>query len=263
MKYSIFFVFLILLFGSLKIQAQYKNKYKLTDEDRTALEGIIVERYYVSDTSNVLDKDTTGGVLPIGSITYRIYVDMKPGYSLQLVYGNKKHLLCIKTTTTFFNNTYVSALTGFNIHEKEFNKNTVALDSWLTMGAACRLYTGIPLLDDKDGSVLKGRPSLGKADGFTNGTFPYFKQFNLDMNFFNQTKNDSVFSTNNGGWAAAGGVKGPNDDNKVLIAQLTTNGKLSFELNIQLGTPTGGMVKFVTGNPEESEIKFDELKYNN
>ena len=260
MKHTFFFIILIAFLSCIKIQAQ--TKYKLTSEDRTALEGIIVEKYYVSDTSNVLDKDTTGGVLPIGSVTYRIYVDMKPGYKLQTVYGNQKHTMCIKTTTTFFNNLSAGGLTGYDIKYKFINKNTVALDSWLTMSAACRTFAGVPKSDDPDSSVIIGRPSLEKKDGFTMGVLPTPKIFNLDMGFFNQTKNDSVLCTNNGGWAALEGVKGPTADNKVLIAQLTTNGKLSFELNIQLGTPKGGTVQFVASNPEGSEIKFDGLKYN-
>ena len=47
----------------------------------------------------------------------------------------------------------------------------------------------------------------------------------------------------------------------VLIAQLTTNGKLSFELNLQIGTPTGGTIQFVAKNPEGNELKFKQLTY--
>ncbi len=259
MKHLILIIIFFNVLSVCSISLYAQNKYILTHTDSSALEGIIVEKYYVSDSTDIID--TTGGKLPIGSTTYRIFVDMKPGYSLQLVYGNQRQTLCIKTTTTFFNNTYIFALTGYNVDLKEINKNTVALDSWLTMGASTKLYTGIPLSDDKDGSILTGRKSLSQADGLTNGTLPYFKEFNLDLNFFNQTKNDSVLCTNNGGWAALNGVKGSTSDNKVLIAQLTTNGKLSFELNVQLGTPTGGIVKFVSKNPVESEIMFNELNY--
>ena len=182
MKYVNFFVLFIIIFIS-GISLYAQEKYVLTHTDSTALEGIIVERYYVSDSTNVLDMDTTGGVLPKGSITYRIYVDMKPDYCLQAVYGNSKHTLTIKTTTTFFNNTYRPAVLGFNIH-KDIDKNTVALDSWLTMSAASRLFAGILKEDDHDGSFLKGRPALEKADGFTHGVFPEFKTYNLDMSFF-------------------------------------------------------------------------------
>ena len=82
------------------------------------------------------------------------------------------------------------------------------------------------------------------------------------MNFFNNDSTAAKFSANNGGWAALGGVKGPTSENRVLIAQLTTNGKLSFRINIQIGTPTGGSLKFVAKNPEGMEIKFNGLEYN-
>ena len=79
------------------------------------------------------------------------------------------------------------------------------------------------------------------------------------MKFFNNDSTASNFTTNDGAWAALGGVKGPTPENRVLIAQLTTNGKLSFGLNVQIGTPTGGFVQFVAKNPEGSEIRFEGL----
>jgi hypothetical protein len=241
---------------STSVRAQ--ENYKITHDDSLALENVFVEKYYVADSSDYAD--TSGGILPKGSITYRIFIDMKPGYTMQMVYGDKRHELIIKTTTTFFNNTYCNAITGFNIQPKLINKNTVALDSWITMGAATRIHTGIPRSEDKDGSIIT-RPSLSKADGFTNGIMQLFKAMNLDLDFFKDKKDASIFSTTNGGWAAlgGGGVKGPTPDNKVLIAQLTTNGTLSFRLNVQIGTPTRGWVKFVYTNPGPGEVEFKSL----
>jgi len=245
-----------LFINCINLTAQYKNG--LNHDDSLALEKVIVEKYYVANASDY--EDTTGGILPKGSVTYRIYIDMKPGYLLQVVYGNQNHELFIKTSTTFFNNTYCMAMTGFNISPKEINENTVALDSWLTMGAATRLHTGILKSDDKDGSILK-KPSLDKSDGLTIATTPTFKVFNLDLSFFKDQKDPSVFSTRNGGWSALEGVKGPDANNRVLIAQLTTNGLLSFDINVQIGTPRGP-IKFVSSNPESSEVLFKDLSYN-
>jgi hypothetical protein len=252
-----FFFCLFIITNISPIQAQ--EKYVATHDDSLALENVITEVYYVSDSSDLAD--TSGGVLSQGAVTYRIYIDMKPGYSLQMVYGNQKHELFIKTDTKFFNNQECGALTGFNVDARRINDNSVALDSWITMGAATRLHTGILKADDKDGSVIK-RATLDNTDGLTKGELPNFKIFNLDLNFFNDPKNASDFRTNNGGWAAPGGVKGPTNDNRVLIAQLTTNGKLNFELNIQIGTPTGGYVQFVAKRPEGSEIQSNKLTYN-
>jgi len=245
------FIYLVCSFLSGNISLRAQEKFVITHDDSLALENVIVERYYVSDSADYAD--TTGGILPKGSVTYRIYIDMKPGYALQMVYGDKKHELFLKTTTTFFNNLDCGAMTGFNISPKKINENTVALDSWLTMGAATKLHTGILKSDDKDGSIIK-RASMSKADGLTNGIFPTFKIFKLDLSFFQYKKNASLLSTYDGAWYALEGVKGPTADNRVLIAQLTTNGVLAFELNVQLRTPTKGTVKFVARNPEHSEL---------
>jgi hypothetical protein len=242
--------------------ANYSNNCNAQDinshEDSLALENIIVEKYYIADSTDY--SDSIKGILPEGSITYRIYVDMKPDYNLQAVYGNEKHELFIKTSSRFFNNTECYASTGFNIDAKKLNDNTNALDSWITLGAASRLNTGILKSEDNDGSILT-RNSLNHADGLTKGVFPNFKAFNLDLVFFNNNKDAVLFSTKNGAWAALGGVTGPTVENRVLIAQLTTNGKLSFNLNVQIGKPNGGSIKFVANNPDESGIKFDGLSY--
>jgi hypothetical protein len=251
----ILIAFLVLV----SISSSAQNNYIITHNDSLALENVIVEKYYISDSIDYAD--TTGGILPKGSVTYRIYIDMKPGYLLQTVYGNEKHELFIKTSTKFFNNKECLASTGFNIDAKKINDNTVALDSWITMGAATRLHTGILKSEDKDGSLIH-KYELRNADGLTKGTLPLFKIFNIDLNFFNNVKNAVIFSTNDGGWAAPGGVKGPTDENRVIIAQLTTDGILTFGLNIQIGTPSGGFIQFVGSNPEGSELKFDKLLYN-
>jgi hypothetical protein len=257
---NIFSFLLLLAYISISSKALFaQDIYRISHNDSLALENVIVEKYYIADSNDYAD--TTGGLLPKGSITYRIYIDMKPDYSLQLVYGDKKHELFISTSTLFFNNTECMAQTGFNIDAKKINNNTIALDSWITLGAASRLHTGILKAEDTDGSSYLKRPAFINADGLTKGNLPTFKVFNLDLNFFNNDSTATRFFTNNGGWGALGGVKGPNSENKVLIAQLTTNGKLSFEMNIQIGTPTRGVVKFVAKNPEGSEIQFKGLGY--
>jgi len=222
-----------------------------------ALEGIIVEKYYVADEKDIAD--TSGGSLPKGSVTYRIYVDMKPGYKLQAVYGVTGHDLIIKTTTTFFNNRR-GGKTGDLIDDKAINENTLALDSWLTMGSATKSHFGVIKADDRDGSVIK-RATLDKADGLTVNKPPALINYLLDLGFFEDAKAPSLFFANNGSLAAFSSVQGLSDDNKVLIAQLTTNGKLSFELNLQVGTPNCTVENYVARNPVGSEISFGGLIY--
>ena len=235
-----------------------QQNYTISHDDSLALESVIVEKYYVSTASDY--SDTKSDALPKGAVTYRIFIDMKPGYSLQAVYGTQKHELFLKTTTTFFNDKECMAETGFNIDAKKLHIGTIALDSWITMGAASRVHTGILRAEDKDGfSFITNRDSLNKVDGLTKGVLPDFQVYKLDLKFFNNDSTASNFTTNDGAWAALGGVKGPTPENRVLIAQLTTNGKLSFGLNVQIGTPTGGFVQFVAKNPEGSEIRFEGL----
>lgn len=221
------------------------------------LEGIIVEKYYVAEEKDVID--TTGGYLPKGSVTYRIYVDMKPGYKLQAIYGVPGHDLIIKTTTSFFNSKNGSK-TGDLIDDKSINANTVALDSWLTLGSATKSHFGILKDEDKDGSIIR-KAALGKADGFIPNKPPALINYLLDLSFFDDKQNPGLFFANNGSLASFSSVQGPTEDNRVLIAQLTTNGKLSFELNLQMGTPSCGVENYVAKNPQGTEMKFNGLTY--
>ncbi len=69
------------------------------------------------------------------------------------------------------------------------------------------------------------------------------------------------FKTSNGSWACLGGAEGPTASNRVLIAQMTTDGIFSFELNIQIGTPGGGVEQYVAKNPIGDQKLFKDLIY--
>ncbi len=229
--------------------------------DSLGLEGIIVEKYYSAGKAGT--KDTATGILPKNAVTYRIYVDMKPGYFLQAVYGVPGHQLLIKTTTTFFNDKAGGQKTGDQIDDKMINEHALALDSWVTLGLATKSHLGILKQDDKDASIIK-RKELDKADGLIAGkSFTNIIGFGLDLNFFQDSTNTaSVFSSDNGSWASLRGVAGSTADNRVLIAQLTTDGKLSFELNLQLFLPaTGKIQQWVARNPIGAEKKLEGLIY--
>ena len=71
----------------------------------------------------------------------------------------------------------------------------------------------------------------------------------------------NTFLTSNGAWSCLNGAMGPDTSNKVLIAQVTTNGVMSFELNIQLGTPEGGTEQFVAKDPTGQETQLAGLTY--
>src|SRR5215207_4210278 len=66
------------------------------------VENVFVETYYVTDSFDATD--TTGGGLPAGSKTYRVFVDLAPGTILKKIYGDENHPLKFSGTYPIFNN---------------------------------------------------------------------------------------------------------------------------------------------------------------
>ena len=56
----------------------------ISSEMNAQIEKVIVEKYYISDEIDATD--LTGGKVDSGSVTYRIYVDLKPGNILKKIY---------------------------------------------------------------------------------------------------------------------------------------------------------------------------------
>lgn len=247
---------------------------------QNGLESVIVEKYYISD-ANDQAADLDGGVLPVGSVTYRIFVDMLPGYKFQAAYGVPDHELRIETTTLFFNNEDRGAT--FPTYSKtQAARNTVMLDSWLSVGAACTGQFGVMKSEDngvatvvntyspqvlQNNNPLAGIP-LSQEDGLIAGTPEPVTAVGISSEvtvFDNQNDgtNGPAFVTTNGSWASLNGSTGPDPaTNKVLIAQITTDGTFSFALNVQIGTPSGGVENYVANNPVGSEILEPTLTYN-
>jgi hypothetical protein len=242
---------------------------------QNGLENIIVEKYYVSNTA---DANGSIGTLPNGSTTYRIYVDMLPGYKFQAAYGVPNHTLLIKTTTNYFNNEDYGATTAA-FSKTNAAKNSVMLDSWFSAGGACTGNYGI-LKSEDDGvnnvvnntvpQILQNTdPAAGipltTQDGLIAGTpeAVTFVGLTTELDAFDGTSQlGNMLITTNGSWASLNGSTGPTAANKVLIGQFTTNGCFSFELNIQIGTPTGGVQNYVARNPVGNEILLPSLTYN-
>jgi hypothetical protein len=242
------------------------------------LENIIVETYYVSDANDASVNDL-GGELPVGSVTRRIYVDMLPGYKFQAVYGLPNHELRIATTTQFFNNIDRGA-TSPTYTKNQAKDNTVMLDTWVSVGAACSGNFGVlKSVDDgvatnvnNDDVLQNNAPAAGipltEQDGLllVTGLSPQpVTTLGIDaqLALFDAENAGPVFSTFDGSWAALQGATGPNPEtNQVLIAQITTDGTLTFELNIQIGTPSGGVERYVASNPVDAEVLFPALTYN-
>ncbi len=235
------------------------------------LENVIIEKYYVSDAKDAMDvqyiTDAVGTVtdsvfLETGSVTYRIYIQLSPGYMLSKVYGDANHALKFSSSAGFFNNISRGVSFGKDLANSRLQYNTVALDSWITLGLAGRTLSGVLKPDDTDGSIVGGAhnksgmlanndASAGIPLTSSDGLVPlvaapsvwlqsgFVSNAGDDSTIFgslvkkNQFISNSAFLQNSGVTGAISGI------NKVILAQLTTKGDISFELNIQVQKTDG------------------------
>lgn len=219
------------------------------------LEAIMVEKYHVY--SPMPDSNYS---LVMGTVTYRVYADLQPGYRVQAVYGNAQNELKIWTSSFFFNSQFGGHEAGANLNSQNLNTGLVALDSWITIGNASSSHIGVPMAIDTNGSVLTC-PGLEVVDGLLDAKTIELLQFNINLKPFMSTVAANEFVTRNGGWAVGGGVAGGTKENLVLLGQFTTDGEFAFWLNLQLGTSNGKAVKYVWGLPEADEIMFEGLHF--
>ncbi len=242
------------------------------------LENVIVETYYIANANDTADINGDGNGLPLGSKTYRIYIDLAAGSKLIKLYGNPGHSLKFSSTTDFYNHND-GKIFGMSLPSVDLKNNTVALDSWLTLGQACKAkagsapktYYGILksrdtdgaalLVTNGDGMLLNNDPNAGipltSVDGFfsVNGSpqtptykFNFFGLDNSnDGNAFGAVLDTNVFDNDFCELVSgSSGIVGPQpDSNQILIAQLTTTGTLSFELNIEIKDATGKPINYV------------------
>ncbi|MEO8588939.1 MAG: hypothetical protein ABI432_06210 [Flavobacteriales bacterium] len=251
MRYSMLFMFLCL--STLRVSAQ-------------AIDRVIVERYYVQPGASASEP-------PL--VTYRVFIDLAADHELQMVYGDARHQLKFRTTADFYNDKLNGTEYGDRIAVDRLNTFPLALDSWLTIGAASKEHMGVPLALDTDGSILECPPYAGydlgsagprptplcSADGLLK--VPEIKEvvpFKFNTEYLSTVRGNEIESTI-GAWGVLGGTKGVTDDNVVLIAQLTTTGDLFFSLNLQIETPDHQAVRYVWSDPVEGEILFDGLTY--
>jgi hypothetical protein len=244
------------------------------------LEGIIVERYYVT-VENDGKAVNKSGELPAGSVTYRIFVDLKPGYRFQAAYGSKDHPLMITSTENFFNHIDAGTTHPNILPGRTLSQDVSLLDSWLSVGAASEYHLGIPKMYDSpsDETATPLKPgflenkegkkdySLRERDGLANAEilpFPTFFQMDSCLKFLGRATNGDSLIITDGAWAAMGkGSVGADSltTNTVLIAQLTTTGILSFELNLMIADPHGNSHKYVAKNPVGKEKTHASLIY--
>lgn len=219
--------------------------------DTNALEGIIVEKYYKSGTDDI------AAGLPEGAITYRVFADLKPDYTVLNYIAFSVHPMSIRVTGDgeFYNNG-LGGIFGANINPLLFTVDaSVALDSWLTIGGAHQGGLGVLKEDDTDDSSVLANsplgylfndegyclPTLQEQDGIAEGATPEITSLGLDadqLSIFGTSNSSDDFFVNDITIAVLGGFNMDNEENKVLIGQFTTiNGTLEFDLNLQVGIP--------------------------
>ncbi len=250
------------------------------------LENIIVETYYVSNAADSIQADAEStdnglptGSLPVGSVTYRIYVDMLPGYKLLAVYADKTrgNDLKVTTTTSFYNNPSGSTTSASS---KTSIKNKLrALDSWVSLGGVATGQYGILKSEDNGllnnvttasntaGVLLNTDTAAGipltTQDGMITGTgiqSASFLGFNDELAVFGDgTVVGNSITVIDGSVFTTDGAIGPDAGNKILIAQVTTNGHLTFELNLLLKAPDSTTEYYVAKDPKDNRILFPGL----
>ena len=249
------------------------------------VENVIVETYYVSDQFD--STDITGGKLDSGSVTYRIYVDLPKNQKLLKIYGDKNHLFSIKSTEVVFNNQSDGLSFAKDFSKNRFRENTVALDSWLTLGQTSKSQNGITHFgvlksEDNDGSFIGGVNNDGGSQSVSSGLltntntlagmpltqadgmdtlvkipsnwFDYgVKDFitRVDTTIFGSVKIGKEFSSDLFELRNSGTVGVDPEKNQILIGQITTKGELSFEINLEVEQIINGIstkVKYVANN---------------
>ena len=265
------------------------------------LDSIIVEKYYVATAADSIASDiSTEGLLRVGSVTYRVYADLAAGYEFQAMYGElipgdvnntPLHTLSITTSTSFFNNQDRGSKSPNSIPKTSLNDNSVALDSYFSVGAAGSGLFGVLKSEDNgaqnfihphsDGvGVLSNTVGVSIPLTAQDGIITYttivggntttvtpqavtFVGLNGEESVFDAiSEAGSSFQVSNASIASLDGSVGPTATNRVLIGQFTTNGTFHFELNIQVGLVSGGDVqKWVSSNPEPGEFTHASLTY--
>jgi chitodextrinase len=198
------------------------------------LEDIIIEAVPVDPTIAATDAN-----LSSNAIVYRFFVDMKPEYTLKTVTGTPAdekgipHPLIVETTTEFFNHSFAPTTgKGEGILSLLINSGFPAIqyDSYVSVGAAADNRIGVPtsLIDT---GYISGTPEATT-------TSP-----GLDLTVLANANSSDPLLITGGSWASVSGTRGPveGDSTIVMIGQFTTDGILSFTLNLQLQNTTPGL----------------------
>ena len=114
---------------------------------KAQIDTVIVEKYYISDANDA--RETADGLLPEGSVTYRVFIKLDAGVKMKSIFADANHALKINSSQVFYNNTRGKSF-GKDLSYAQLKRNTVALDTWLTLGLASNKHMGVLKTDDPD-----------------------------------------------------------------------------------------------------------------
>lgn len=219
------------------------------------VQGVFVERYYVSDALD--SSDITSGGLPVGSVTYRVYIDLADTSKLVRIYGAGGRPLQFRSTAPFFNHLTSGVVHPYPLQPINYQEFTVGLDSWITLGQIARknanTFCGVTKDKDNNGNYFAGTANDGGMLSNTDPTagIPLTQSDGMDTmrtpislsswgsvgfpdtSVFGPLSTDTVFSSEIAG-LQCDGARGNDTSNLVLVAQLTTAGELAFDLNVDV-----------------------------
>ena len=259
------------------------------------LDGIVVEKYYQANAADVANAQNTGTAVPLttSSVTYRVYVNLADGYRLNSVFGDVNNPLNVTTTSAFFNDQNTPDATSPSASLSQLKSNLRMLDSYFTIGATGGEYVGVRKDEDTDGSIGNtqgvlanilggcfGSPINGATGVAKDGLFPQvLGTSSSDVGTYpnqgigtagitpaivaamNQGTGSSVVFNSFAGSVitALNGVKGAGTSNSVLIGQFTTNGQLSFKINIQIQNIATGVAYDYFAEPTGGQLTHPTL----
>jgi hypothetical protein len=246
---------------------------------QSGLEGIVVEKFYISNAADSIDAANNGAVHPlfVGSTTYRVYANLLPGYKVKTIFGTIEHPLEVETTTAFYNDPNYGFSTYQATSLNNTKKNTTLIDSYFTLGGVGSGLVGVLKSEDTDGSIgnlqgilantdtQMGLPITGanSVDGLMPGTGNMLNILGItnELDIFDQTAG-STFIVTDAALAVLSGVQGITPSNHILLGQFTTNGDLSFRLNLQIANASNVSKLYVADTPTGSELTDSTLTYN-
>lgn len=218
-----------------------------------AIEKVVIEEYSIPSLKNLAATDLSP--LPDFFTTYKIFIQIKAGYNFQLIYGEKKHGVFIKTSAKFQNNKVYRALTSFNINPRINAENFFSSDTWVTMGSSTKIHLDIYKSNTTD-SDFESINIFENDRHYSSEKLQLNKPFKSDLNYFNDENPDNAIIEDNGNQDIYNKSTNYAEENRILIAQLTTKEKLNFELDVLIGKSSANCLHFHHDDAEKRNISI-------